>query len=240
MAYTSWRGTVGMIKPTRRPGSLEQNIRTLPEGIGVIPVYLNFYGTAEQFKKAYAEYERLIAELAEQEVDVIAAGGEPPFMLLGPKGEAELVRKWEKKWKIPVLSTGRNAAAALKVLGIKNVVIIRATDWDKNRTVARYFEAGGTKCLGAYAIEATWEGISNVSIEQVYEFTKKAVLKHPKCDGIYMMGSIHRALGTADMLEQDLGIPVVAAAALYPWSIQKHLHVRQPVEGYGRLLRELP
>jgi hypothetical protein len=36
--FESWRGIVGDIKPTHRPGSLEEFIRLLPEGIGVIPL----------------------------------------------------------------------------------------------------------------------------------------------------------------------------------------------------------
>ena len=30
MPFTSWRGTLGLIKPTHRPGSLEETIRLLP------------------------------------------------------------------------------------------------------------------------------------------------------------------------------------------------------------------
>src|SRR5947199_250320 len=36
MTFTSWRGSVGVIKPTMRPGSLEELIRLLPDGIGEI------------------------------------------------------------------------------------------------------------------------------------------------------------------------------------------------------------
>ena len=31
-----------MVRPTRRPGTLEELIRILPEGIGVVPLLLNF------------------------------------------------------------------------------------------------------------------------------------------------------------------------------------------------------
>jgi hypothetical protein len=41
MAYTPWRGVVGLVKPTRQPGSLEELIRVLPEGVGVVPLLLN-------------------------------------------------------------------------------------------------------------------------------------------------------------------------------------------------------
>jgi maleate isomerase len=40
MAFSSWRGTVGVIKPTYRPGGTEEMIRLLPEGIGVIPLFI--------------------------------------------------------------------------------------------------------------------------------------------------------------------------------------------------------
>ena len=55
MAFTSWRGVVGCIKPTMRPGGLEELIRMLPEGIGVIPLFLNIRaGTAAEFKRSIA------------------------------------------------------------------------------------------------------------------------------------------------------------------------------------------
>src|SRR5262249_42217279 len=39
MAFSSWRGVVGIINPTMRPGVTEETIRLLPEGIGVIPLF---------------------------------------------------------------------------------------------------------------------------------------------------------------------------------------------------------
>ena len=42
MSLTLWRGVVGMVRPTRRPGTLEELIRMLPEGIGIVPLMLNF------------------------------------------------------------------------------------------------------------------------------------------------------------------------------------------------------
>jgi hypothetical protein len=39
MAFSSWRGVVGMINPTMRPGVTEEVCRLLPEGIGLIPLF---------------------------------------------------------------------------------------------------------------------------------------------------------------------------------------------------------
>jgi hypothetical protein len=36
-----YRGVVGVVKPTRSAGSIEEMIRLLPDGVGVIPLFLN-------------------------------------------------------------------------------------------------------------------------------------------------------------------------------------------------------
>ena len=38
----------------------------------------------------------------------------------------------------------------------------------------------------------------------------------------------------------DLGVPVVQPIAARIWEIQRRLHVRQPIKGYGILLETLP
>ena len=52
MAFSSWRGVVGMVNPTMRPGMTEEVCRLLPEGIGLIPLFLNISrGTEDEFEK---------------------------------------------------------------------------------------------------------------------------------------------------------------------------------------------
>ncbi len=123
MAFESWRGLFGCIKPTKRAGSLEELIRMLPEGIGVIQLYLSINkGTTDEFKRSVEPFEPLVKELAELECDLIHPEGAPPFMFLGYKGEAELLKKWEKKYKIPMFTSGTNHVRALKALGAKKIV----------------------------------------------------------------------------------------------------------------------
>ena len=84
MAFSSWRGVVGMINPTMRPGVTEEVCRLLPEGIGLIPLFLNIKrGTEDEFHAMMPHYEKLVAVLAEQECDLIHPHGAPPFMVLG-------------------------------------------------------------------------------------------------------------------------------------------------------------
>jgi hypothetical protein len=104
MVFASWRGVVGVVKPTHRPGSLEEFIRLLPEGIGVVPVYLNFKrGTEDEFRAALKAVEEKVAELAEEGLDLIHPEGAPPFMVHGYKGEEKIIKEWESKYKTPMV-----------------------------------------------------------------------------------------------------------------------------------------
>jgi hypothetical protein len=80
-------------------------IKLLPEGIGVIPVYLNLtQGSREEYGNSYATYEGHIAYLASQKCNVIAIEGAAPFLLSGPTREAEMVEGWKRKYNTDMFS----------------------------------------------------------------------------------------------------------------------------------------
>ena len=79
-----------------RPGSLEEFIRLLPEGIGVIPSFLGIReGTVAEFRSVLDAVEEKVKELASLEVDLIHPEGAPPFMVQGYEKEKALTRQWE-------------------------------------------------------------------------------------------------------------------------------------------------
>jgi maleate cis-trans isomerase len=241
MTFTSWRGVVGCVKPTMRPGSLEELIRMLPEGIGVIPLHVGIKeGTTEEFKRAVAPYEPLVAELATLGCDLIHPEGAPPFMVLGYKGEAELLKKWERKYKVPMFTSGTNHVRALKALKARRFVGATYFSGPINELFAKYFVDAGFDVLGMEGLSVPFDQIGQLSSFEVYAHVKRAFLKHRKAaQAIYLLGSGWRVLPVVDMLEQDLGVPVIHPVPARCWEIQQRLSIRQPVKGFGRLLAEM-
>jgi len=241
MAFSSWRGIVGMVNPTLRPGMTEEVIRLMPEGIGIIPLFLNINrGTEDEFKTVMSAYEQNIALLATQGCDVIHPNGAPPFMVQGLKREAELVKGWEKKYKTPIFTAPQNHVAALKALKAKSLVGATYFSGKINEVFAKYFRDAGftVKCMDG--VEVPFNKAQELSGEQVYAHIKKSFLKNKGGDAIYMLGSGWRTLHIIEMLEQDLGVPVVHAVTARVWEFQKRLHVREPRSGYGHMLSALP
>jgi maleate cis-trans isomerase len=241
LAFTSWRGVVGNIKPTMRPGSIEELCRILPEGVGIIPLFLDIKkGDRRELTDVIPQYEPQIARLAEAGVDLVHPEGAPPFMMLGYEGEAELIRKWEKKFNVPVFTSGTNHIRALHALKAKRIVGASYFPGQINDTFGRYFRDAGFDVLAMEGIDVPFQEAGLLSQELVYSHVKKLFLKHRKeAEAIYLLGSGWRIMGILEMLEQDLGVPVVHPVPARCWEIQKRLSICQPVQGYGRLLAEM-
>jgi maleate isomerase len=241
-SFSSWRGTVGLVKPTMRPGNLEDLIRMLPPGIGVIPLFNNIReGTRSEFAAVIAGYEAKTAELAEAGIDLVHPQGAPPFMVLGHDDERELIRGWEKKYRVSVFTSGMVHTAALQALKMKRFIgVSYFRDPGLNETYGKYFTDAGFDIITMRGMDVDFDKVQELSSLQVYSFIRRLVIEHPDTDGIYMLGPAWNTLDIVDMLEADFGIPVVHATPALCWQIQKRLHVRQPVRGFGRLLFEMP
>jgi len=241
----SWRGVVGVIKPTYRPGSLEEFIRLLPEGIGVIPKFVDVReGVEKEFVDAFAAAEKIIAELAEMKVDLIHPEGAPLFVQKGYAGSEEIVRELVAKYAIPIVTTGMVLVEAARALGIEKLLVISSFDdggsGARLAKYASYFSDAGFEVLAVEGFPVAFTDIGSVSPHEVYAFARKLYLKHPHSSGICLVGSGWRILEVVPLLEQDFQVPVVCAVAARVWAIQKRLHVRQPVRGGGILLETMP
>lgn len=239
--FQDWRGTVGVVKPTYRTGSLEEFIRMLPEGIGIVPLFIGLRdGSAETFQIALAEMEDRITELANIGVDLIHAEGAPILMTHGYEFEGQLLQKWSDSYQIPATSSGSTQVAAMQALGMHSVVGITYLPGKINDLFDRYLTDAGFEVREMTGLEVTFERISYLSPREVYAAAKAAVARHPDVDGIYLLGSGWRVLEVIQLLEDDLDIPVLHAQAARVWYIQQHFRVRQRHRGLGRLLAELP
>ena len=241
MVFASWRGVVGCVKPTHRPGSLEEFIRLLPEGIGVVPVYLNFQrGTEEEFRAALNAVHEKVAELAKEGVDLIHPEGAPPFMAQGFRGEEKITHEWQEEFHIPIVTAGQTQVEALRALGIKNLLGVTYFTGSINDMFTRYFQEAGFEVMAMEGMEVAFADVGRLASTEIYAHTRRAFLKHPGADGIYMLGTGWRCLDIIHLLEEDLQIPVVHAVPARVWAVQKRLHVRQRTKGFGRLLEEMP
>ena len=111
---------------------------------------------------------------------------------------------------------------------------------DINRVFAQYFIDAGFDCLDMAGMDVPFDKVPELPSEQVYRFIKDTFCKHPNAEALYMLGPAWRTLDMVEKLERDLGVPVINAVPAQCWDVQRHLDLRQPIKGYGRLIAEMP
>ena len=231
-----------MVNPTMRPGMTEEVCRLLPEGIGLIPLFLNISrGTEDEFETMMPHYEKLIAVLAEQKCDLIHPNGAPPFMVHGFKGEAKIVAGWEKKYKTPIISVAQNHVRALKAVKAKSFVGATYFPDKLNAIFAQIFHRR--------RLQGARHGRHRRAVQQGAGALRRADLRPHQEELPQDARAPTRSTCSApagarctiiETLEQDLRVPVVHPVTARVWEFQKRLHVREPRSGFGCYVEGLP
>lgn len=110
----------------------------------------------------------------------------------------------------------------------------------QNKIVLDYMSKAGFRVLSMEPIDVPFDQVAQISVETLYAHVKRLHRKHPNADGIYIQGGGWQTVRVVELLEKDLGVPVVHATICQAWQIHKRLSVRETKPGYGRLLAELP
>jgi maleate isomerase len=236
------RGTVGIVRPTQRTGGYVELLDMLPAGIRLIPICLDVRrGAYEEFKSAIPAYEEKVGELSRMGISIINASGIPPFMLLGYANEQDLIRTWEEKYRARIFTSGTSNVDAMRAYGVTRMLGVTYFSGDINTIFAKYFDDAGFECLDMAHMEGIpFDKVPELPSAEVYDFTMQAFRQHPSAQGIYMLGPAWHTLDIIERLESECGVPVFNAVPVQCWDIQRHLGVREPVKGYGRLMAEMP
>ena len=201
---------------------------------------MNFtQGTAEEFSTSMPGYEAKSAEFAKMGANLVRPSGAPPFMLLGYKKEQELIASWEKKYNVPMWTSGQNHVKAFHTLGMKKFVGASYFPEKMNNIFARYFTDAGFEVLAMEGIGGAFLDVPKISPETILEFML-SVAGDKNADGIYMLGSAWKWVEIIEHLENQSGETVVHAGPARAWGTQLSLGLRHKIKGYGRILAEMP
>jgi maleate isomerase len=241
MTANGSRGTIGIVRPTQRTGGFEELLQMLPDGIRLIPLCLDVRrGALDEFRSAIPAYEAKVAELAAMGVDAINPSGAPPFMVLGYDNEQDLIRRWEQTYKTRIFTSGTSNIDAMRALGVKRVLGATYFSGDINGIYARYFIDAGFDCLDMVGMTVAFDKVPELPSEDVRRFIVQAFRQNNTADAVYMLGPAWRTLDIVGPIERELGVPVFHAVPVQCWDIQRHLNIREPVAGFGRLIAEMP
>jgi maleate cis-trans isomerase len=213
----------------------------LPEGFMIF----NSTGTIRQlvdadFDKQLKRIEEATIDLAENNCDAIIVGGSPLFTKMGYGSDIETGRRLTEKAGVPVVAGITGEMEALKAMGIKKVVVATPHEEELNQRMRKFLEASGFAVLKieGYGVRQNSK-ISDLPVHASYKIARRLYEKAPEADGIFIPCPRWPTIDDVELLEKEIGKPVVTSCQAYIWYALKLIHIKEKITGFGRLMATL-
>ncbi len=237
-----WRGKIGHISPSRGDVLVYEFYQMAPPGV----LFFNTTGTIRQLDKdnierQLARIEEAAFDLAQEGVDLIMIGGTPLFTSQGPGSDLRTAERVQEKVKTMVTAGVTGEIAALKQLGIKKLVVATPHEPQLDGMLKAFLEASGFQVIhiGGMGVRRNSD-ISQLPEHASYRLAKKLYFEaSEKPDGVFIPCPRWPTIGSIELLEQELGCPVISSSQAYSWWCLKLLNIRENINGYGQLMQTL-
>ncbi len=233
-----WRGRIGLIVPSSNTTMEMELCSALPEGVSLHTARMPLRNVNEdELIKMSALAVESAKLLRDADVDIILYGCTSGSFVGGKDFEKELEAKIEGEVNIPVVTTSTAVIEALKILDVRDVLVITPYTDEINQREREFLEANDFEVLDirGLGIEENTK-IGRLEPYEAYRLAKATFMD--EADAVFISCTNFRTFEIIEILEDDLGIPVVTSNQASLWLILRELDVMEKIPGLGRLFRE--
>jgi maleate cis-trans isomerase len=235
-----WRARIGFLVPPGNPTVEPEMAELTPAGVSVHFTRMSANGPAgthagqeERNKSQIASLDEATRLLAMVSPKVIVMAHTATSYTLGREAEAALIQRQEAASGTRFVTAFGSVIQALAHLGVRRIAY--ATPYDAVLTEQ------GRAHLALHRLDvvgvARLEGVRSIyeeTPERAYTVGKQA--DRPEAEAVFLSGTGMPTLAMLQVLEDDLGKPVISAASAMMWNALRIAGVRSRRVGYGRLL----
>ncbi len=162
------------------------------------------------------------------------------FTKLGYGSDIEMGKRLSDKYGVPVSPGITGEIEALKSLGLKKLVVATPHEDTLNERMKAFLEASGFKVLKiqGYGVSKNAD-ITDMDEHAAYKIAKRLYEQATEADGVFVPCPRWPTITDVDLLEREIGKPVITSSQAYIWHALKMAKVKQEVSGFGRLMASL-
>jgi maleate isomerase len=240
MVY-GWRGKIGHVCPAIYDTGAYEFEQLLPDGVITVTVTLNVQQLIpSEFERAAALMIDAAKKLADEDADVVIAGGDPLIAMNGVGADRKVIVQIREATGKPASTSLTTAMDGLRALGAKRIAIASPYTEERNLVTKKFLEGNGfdvpvVKSLGI---------VKNVELTRLpfhasYQLALEAFRAADGIEGIYLPCGRWPVVGNLRAIEQDTGAYAVSSIQSMAWFGLKELGIGEKITGYGRLLESL-
>jgi len=234
-------GRIGFLSPGIVDETLSgQFYRMAPPGVTLVRTSLALRDvTIEEVNAAVARAEKAAAELGKYRPDCIVFGGSPTVAVPGHGSDKIIVEKIERASGRRTFAAQAAAIEALQKYGAKKLAVATPFPDNVNALVKDFLEKSGFEILSIRGSGVDYVDLSLTPLQTSWELGKRVFEEAGRADALYFPGAPQPCVDIIETLEKELGTFVISSLQASLWKALQILKYQVPVEGYGRLLRDL-
>jgi maleate isomerase len=238
-SINGWRAEIGMIAPL--PGMYREWEAVAPPGIRFSDAILGMkIVTPEGLKQMVEIIEDEARKLTlGRKKDLICFGCTAGSFIGGPGYDQMLIKKIEKASDTPATTTATCMLEILKDMGIKKVSLVgpyidSIFDVQAEFLKANDIETVATTGLGYSSVAEYWSYYMDPNM--CYGICKEGAKAAPDADCVFSTCIMSNIVPTVDILEKEIGKPVISSLSATLYGMLKKLGIPDPVYHYGQAL----
>ena len=236
-----WRARIGIIYPASGLADHEY-YEMAPEGVSIhiarSSVPHEGGVTLEDVLEVAGgeEFTKLARDLATVKPHCIAWMCTSGSFSRGVEWDRELIRIIEEASGTKATTTSASMVKALQALGVKRVACGTPYEPRVDAKLKEYLEEKGFQVVNIKGLNilTDWE-IGSLGPEVAYNLAKE--VDRPEAEAIFISDTGFRLIELVELLEAELGKPVMSANMVTMWHALRLSGIREPIDGLGRLFR---
>jgi maleate isomerase len=227
---------IGLLLPSSNTVQEPDFYKALPPGITLHTTRLQLRNIeAESTLRIVEQLEDASRKLADADVDIILLAATAPSSRKGIGYDQELIKRISSASGKPATTASTALLEAMRVLGIKKIVLGASWSDAVNQTTANFIEGNGFRVLAHAALGIVRNlDVGLLDAQTAYDMGRK--IDRPDADAVMLACGNWKTFEIIEKLERDLGKPVLSTNQVSLWHALKMLGA-ESLPGYGVLLR---